>query len=700
MQFSIEHEVPGRLRLRLTGAVRDEDVDPLYKVVTDCPAVTDAIVYPRIGSIVVRYGVRNAQDGVQTRARVLDYLAGVDRQALEAAQSDYAYALATRTEGLVLDLAAMVGGYILRRLFLPAPLRTLWDLVHYRTFLGAARESLAAGRLDVPVLDATAVATAYAQGDTTTAGSTMFLLDVGEKLEEYTKAQSTNELVYSLLAIPEVAARIERGQEVPVPATDLAAGDLIVVRTGQPVPIDGTVERGVAMVNQAALTGEPLPVERTQGDSVYAGTAVDEGEIFVRVTKEADRTRLRSIVSLVEQSGGERGITEERRERFANSIVPWNFLLAGTVAAVTRDFTKTAATLMVDYSCALKLTGSVSVLSAMSESAQLGFMVKGSKYFEEIAQADTIVFDKTGTLTDAVPHVNKVMALNGYRRDQVLRLSACLEEHYPHPVARAVVQAAAEKNLKHRERHAEVEYIVAHGLASSLNGKRVVLGSRHFVVGDEHVRVSPEQQRKIADEMRGLSVLYLAVDGVLVGAIGIEDPLKEGAAEAVRDLRALGFEHVVMLTGDNRQAAKRAAQMAGITEYRANMLPADKHVFIEQLRKEGRRILMVGDGVNDSPALREANVGIAMAAGTAIAREVADVVLTDSDLVSLVRLRKLSMGLMARLDSTFRNILVWNSGLIALGISGVITPQTSSLLHNTSTIAFGARAMEPYLREQ
>jgi P-type E1-E2 ATPase len=339
--------------------------------------------------------------------------------------------------------------------------------------------------------------------------------------------------------VPELAARIERGQEVSVPATELAEGDLIVVRTGQPVPIDGTVTEGTAMVNQAALTGEPLPVERAEGDSVYAGTAVDEGEIYVRVSKPADKTRLRSIVSLVEQSGGQRSESEERRERLANGIVPWNFLLAAIVAGVTRNPTKIAASLMVDYSCALKLTGSVSVLSAMSEGARHGFTVKGSRYFEEIAQADTIVFDKTVTLTEAVPRVLKVMAFNGYRRDQVLRLSACLEEHYPHPVARAVVRAAAQKKLKHRERHAKVEYVVAHGLVSSLDGMRVVLGSRHFVMGDEHVQVSDAEREEIRNEMEGLSALYLAVDGELKGVIGIEDPLKDGAAEAVRDLRAL-----------------------------------------------------------------------------------------------------------------------------------------------------------------
>ena len=464
-----------------------------------------------------------------------------------------------------------------------------------------------------------------------------------------------------------------------------------------PVPIDGTVERGVAMVNQAALTGEPLAVERTVGDDVFAGTAVEEGEVFVRVHSTTGKTKLRAIVTMVEQSSALRSYRQERRDRLADAIVPWNFLLAALVGVATRDITKVAASLMVDYSCALKLTGSISVLAAMSESARLGFTVKGSKHFERAAAADTIVFDKTGTLTEAMPQVTKVMGFNGWSRTRVLRLAACLEEHYPHPVARAVVNAASEANLKHRERHADVEYIVAHGLASSVGGVRVVIGSRHFVVEDEHVEVLPEVRQCIMGEMGGLSVLYLAYDGQLVGALGIEDPLKPGAAEAVAELQRLGFKHVIMLTGDNLAAARRVASAAGITEFQANMLPEDKHAFVERLQREGRHVVMVGDGVNDSPALSAADVGVAMAAGTAIAREVADITLTDSDLQSLVRLRRISQGLDRRFDQSFRTIMGFNSLLLALGIAGVITPQTSSLLHNGSTVLLGASATRSYL---
>ena len=690
MRFTIEHEVPGRMRVRLDGAVPDADVDALSQVVRGCPTVRDVTVFPRIGSLAVRYDS-------ESRSTVLAYLCRIDGESVSAARAECTVALAPRTHSLLLDIADLVGGYYLRKWFLPYPLRVIWTLWRYRHYLWEALRSLARSRLDVPVLDASAIGVSLVQRDPLTASETMFLLGFEATLEDYTRARSQNELIYSLLAVPETAQRIRGSEEETVPATELTQGDFIALRTGTPVPIDGTVERGTAMVNQAALTGEPLAVERTVGDDVFAGTAIEEGEIFVRVRATTGQTKLRSIVTLVERSASLRSVTQERRDRLADAIVPWNFLLAGIVGLVTRDITKVAAALMVDYSCALKLTGSVSVLAAMSESARLGFTVKGSKHFERVAQADTIVFDKTGTLTEACPRVAKVIGSEGWSRTRVLRLAACLEEHYPHPVARAVVNAAAEKNLKHRERHAEVEYIVAHGLVSSIDGVRVIIGSRHFVKEDEQVQFPPEMKERIKHELAGLSVLYLAYDGVLVGAIGIEDPLKSDAAEAVAQLRELGYEHVVMLTGDNWASAQRTAEAAGILEYQANMLPEDKHAYVERLRDEGRHVVMVGDGVNDSPALSAADVGIAMATGTAVAREVADITLTDSDLQALVTLRRIGQGLSRRFDRSFHTIMGFNSALLALGIAGVITPQTSALLHNGSTAALGVSAMRSYV---
>lgn len=692
MQYTIVSEIPGRLRVRLAGNVPEADVEPLQTALEKSPAIASARVYPRIGSVALAYDEADAT----ARDEALSWLGMLDAAAIDEARGECAGMLAPRADNLLMDIAELVGFHYLRRWFLPAPLRAAWAVWAYRKFLFAGLRSLLAGRLDVPVLDAAAVGISFVKGDFLTAGSTMFLLNIGEALEGYTKARSQHELIYSLLAMPESARRIEGEAEVCVSAAELAEGDLIVVRTGMPVCVDGVVERGCAMVNQSALTGEPLAVERAAGDSVYAGTACENGEMYVRVTHGAGGTKLRSIVSMVEQSESLKSEAQSRREHLADAIVPWNFLLAGIVALTTRSLVKTSAALMVDYSCALKLTSSISVLSAMSQSARAGFTVKGSKHFEELAAADTIVFDKTGTLTEASPSLTDVLAFGDWHEDDVLRFSACLEEHFPHPVARAVVRAAERRHLEHRERHAEVEYVVAHGVASSLEGKRVVIGSRHFVVEDEGVRVSPEQDALIEQRTVGLSSLYLAVNGELVGVLAIADPIKPGVPEAIARLRALGFSHIVMLTGDNEVAAARIAAQAGITEFEANLLPEDKHAYVERLREQGRRVVMVGDGVNDSPSLSAANVGVAMGNGTAIAREVADVTLVQSDMAALVGLRRLSCELMKRMSATSMQVIGFNSALLALGIAGVITPQVSSLLHNSSTVLFSMRDVRAY----
>lgn len=692
MQYTIVSEIPGRLRVRLAGSVPEADVEPLQTALEKSPAIASARVYPRIGSVALAYDEADAA----ARDEALSWLGMLDAAAIDEARGECAGMLAPRADNLLMDIAELVGFHYLRRWFLPAPLRAAWAVWAYRKFLFAGLRSLLAGRLDVPVLDAAAVGISFVKGDFLTAGSTMFLLNIGEALEDYTKARSQHELIYSLLAMPESARRIEGEAEVCVSAAELAEGDLIVVRTGMPVCVDGVVERGCAMVNQSALTGEPLAVERAAGDSVYAGTACENGEMYVRVTHGAGGTKLRSIVSMVERSESLKSEAQSRREHLADAIVPWNFLLAGIVALTTRSLVKTSAALMVDYSCALKLTSSISVLSAMSQGARAGFTVKGSKHFEELAAADTIVFDKTGTLTEASPSLADVLAFGDWHEDDVLRFSACLEEHFPHPVARAVVRAAERRHLEHRERHAEVEYVVAHGIASSLDGKRVVIGSRHFVVEDEGVRVSPEQDDLIEQRTVGLSSLYLAVNGELVGVLAIADPIKPGVPEAIARLRALGFSHIVMLTGDNEVAAARIAAQAGITEFEANLLPEDKHAYVERLREQGRRVVMVGDGVNDSPSLSAANVGVAMGNGTAIAREVADVTLVQSDMAALVGLRRLSCELMRRMSATSMQVIGFNSALLALGIAGVITPQTSSLLHNSSTVLFSMRDVRAY----
>ena len=696
MNYTIQHEVPGRVRVKLAGRVPEADIDALTRALRQHPVIQKATVYPRMGSLAVEFEPA-------ARAQALAAIAAIDRTAVDEARRDCTVALAPRTNSLLMDIATLLGGHLARRWFLPAPLSTIYTVWSYRGFLKAALASLAGARLDVPVLDASAIGISFLKRDWRTAASTMLLLNLGELLEDYTRAQSQNQLIYSLLDVPDYAQLIPCGdptlrgaEERRVQATDLVAGDLIVVRTGMPIPVDGTVEWGCAMVNQSTLTGEPLAIERSVGDDVCAGTAVEDGEAYVRERAAATDTKLRSIVSLVEQSEALKAESLSRREHMADAFVPWNFLLAAGVYLKTRSLVRTSAALMVDYSCALKLTGAISVLTAMSQSAREGFTVKGSKHFEAFATADTIVFDKTGTLTAAAPQVADVLSFDGWDRTQVLRFSACLEEHFPHPVARAVVNAAAEAGLEHRERHAEVEYLVAHGIASSLDGKRCVIGSEHFVVEDEGVTIADDVRALIEEKLDGLSKLYLAVDGVLKGAIGIQDPLKPGAPEALAQLRALGFEHIVMLTGDNANAAARIAGKAGIDEFRADLLPEDKHTVIEQMRAAGRRVVMVGDGVNDSPALSAANVGVAMGSGTAIAKEVADITLTDGDLASLVVLRRLALGLEERMDASFREVIGLNSLLLAGGVAGIIAPQVSSLIHNGSTVFLSARNARAY----
>ena len=691
MRFSIISEIPGRTRLQMAGPVPESDLDALLKLSGEIDGVRKVRVYGRIGQMALEYDEPR-------RDAVLAAVGALDAQAIADAKSGYVMQLEPRKHKLVMDLATLVGAHYARRWFLPTPLRAVFVVAGYMAFLRAALHELAQPRLTVPVLDASAIGISFVKRDVDTAGQTMFLLNVGELLEDYTRAMSENELINSLLDVPDKAQKVVGDTEVSVAATELEPGDLVAVRTGMSICIDGVVEQGSAMVNQATLTGEPLAVERSAGDDVFAGTVVEDGSILVRVRANTAQTKLRSIVSLVQTADSLKSEGQSHMEDLANKIVPWNFLLAGLVALTTRSLIKTSAALMVDYSCALKLTGSVAVMTAMSDAAKMGVMVKGAKYFESFAKADTIVFDKTGTLTEAQPRLACVLTTDGWSEDEVLRLSACLEEHFPHPVARAVVNAACERGLEHRERHAAVEYIVAHGIASSIEGRRAIIGSAHFVFEDEGAQLESDIKERIESQMQGLSPLYLAVDGTVVGVLGIEDPLKPGVREAIADLHALGVKHVVMLTGDSERTAERIAREAGVDEFKAELLPEDKYAYIEQIKREGRRVAMVGDGVNDSPALGLADVGLAMGGGSDIAKEVADIILTDTDLAAIVRLRRMSQGLIDRLMGSYSKVMLTNSALLALGIAGAITPQTSSLLHNSSTIAYSLNNAKAYLR--
>ena len=691
MRFSIISEIPGRTRLQMAGPVPESDLDALLKLSGEIDGVRKVRVYGRIGQMALEYDEPR-------RDAVLAAVGALDAQAIADAKSGYAMQLEPRKHKLVMDLATLVGAHYARRWFLPTPLRVVFVVAGYMAFLRAALHELAQPRLTVPVLDASAIGISFVKRDVDTAGQTMFLLNVGELLEDYTRAMSENELINSLLDVPDKAQKVVGDTEVSVAATELEPGDLVAVRTGMSICIDGVVEQGSAMVNQATLTGEPLAVERSAGDDVFAGTVVEDGSILVRVRANTAQTKLRSIVSLVQTADSLKSEGQSHMEDLANKIVPWNFLLAGLVALTTRSLIKTSAALMVDYSCALKLTGSVAVMTAMSDAAKMGVMVKGAKYFESFAKADTIVFDKTGTLTEAQPRLACVLTTDGWSEDEVLRLSACLEEHFPHPVARAVVNAAGERGLEHRERHAAVEYIVAHGIASSIEGRRAIIGSAHFVFEDEGAQLESDIKERIESQMQGLSPLYLAVDGTVVGVLGIEDPLKPGVREAIADLHTLGVKHVVMLTGDSERTAERIAREAGVDEFKAELLPEDKYAYVERIKREGRRVAMVGDGVNDSPALGLADVGLAMGGGSDIAKEVADIILADTDLAAIVRLRRMSQGLIDRLTSSYSKVMLTNSALLALGITGAITPQTSSLLHNGSTIAYSLNNAKAYLR--
>jgi heavy metal translocating P-type ATPase len=488
-------------------------------------------------------------------------------------------------------------------------------------------------------------------------------------------------------------------EEVDVDISQLERGSIVVVRMGGAIPADGVVLAGTAEVNQCSLTGESMPVTRHAGDSVFAGTAVEDGEIFIGIGADPANSKVRSIVSMVETSNADKSQEQVRIESAAEKLVPYNFALAAGVAAATRSLEKTASTLMVDYSCALKLSGSVAVMSAQREGAQKGAMVKGSLYFQRMAEADTIVFDKTGTLTEATPRVSNIVPLGGYTHNEVLSLAACLEEHFPHPVARAVVNAAFAKGLKHREMHTEVEYIVAHGIASSLDGQRVVIGSYHFVVEDEHVKVPQEVLVKINHKDNAASPLFLAVDGTLRGVIFIDDPIKPSVPETIQELKKLGFKRLIMLTGDNSKTAAIISKQAGIDEFRANLLPEDKLQIINELQSQGHKVCMVGDGVNDSPALAAAHVSVAMSGSSAIARETADIALVSDDAHALVDLRKISVILNKRMKHGYIFTVGFNSLLLLLGITGFLTPQASSLLHNGSTVAVSAINARKFLPE-
>ena len=648
-------------------------------------AIEKATVYERTGDVVLYYRGRRA-DAVQALSRYK-----FDQPELDA--------LVTTADSRKLNqeyqekMCDLVAGHFFRKLFLPAPIRAAYTVWRSIAFVWKGVRCLLRRRLEVEVLDALSIGVSVLRGDFSTAGSVMFLLNLGSLLEEWTRKKSLDDLARSMaLNVDKVWVR-SQGTEVLLPLTKVQPGDEIVVRSGNMVPLDGTVIEGEAMVNQAALTGESMPVRKANGATVYAGTVVEEGECVFLAKAAGGANRYDKIVAMIEESEKLKSSTENRALELADKLVPW--CLVGTVVtyALTRNVTRAISILMVDFSCALKLSMPLAVLSAMRECGTAHITVKGGKYLEALAKADTIVFDKTGTLTRATPQVVDIIPFSNSEKDDVLRLAACLEEHFPHSMANAVVRAAREQGLSHEEMHSEVEYIVAHGIASRVGGERVVIGSYHFVFEDEHCIVPADEQEKFDQMPAEYSHLYMAASGQLVGVICIADPLRPEAASVLRQLHKLGIRNTVMMTGDSYRTAEAIARQVGVDQFFAEVLPEDKANFVQKAKAEGRTVVMIGDGINDSPALSAADIGIAINSGAAIAREIADVTIKADSLEELVTLKTIANALQHRVSSNYRFVLSFNSTLIALGALGILQPAASAMLHNLSTIGISLRSM-------
>ena len=686
MKCKILHETRGRMRVHLCCRPMSlADADVLEYWLRAADGVETVKVYDRTGDAVVVYHGDRA--GVVSRFASFSFARG---EAAGLVPSHTTRALNREFEDRLATTVLLRG---VRRFLFPAPLRialTVWSALKY---LRAGLASLGKRKLSVEVLDATAIAVSLARGDFSTAGSVMFMLRLGELLEDWTHKKSVADLAGAMsLGVDRVWLVTDHGEEL-VPASQVRVGDLVVVRTGNMIPLDGTVADGEATVNQASMTGESMPVPKHPGSYVYAGTVVEEGECAVRVTQVMGEGRYDRVVRMIEESEKLKSTAEDKAARLADRLVPYTFLGTGLTWLLTRNVTKMLSVLMVDFSCALKLSMPIAVLSAMREGHTYNLSVKGGRFLEAVAKADTVVFDKTGTLTYASPRVAQVVTFGGRNENEMLRLAACLEEHYPHSMANAVVNEAKARGLDHEEYHSRVEYVVAHGISSSVNGEKVIIGSAHFAFEDEGCAIPAGEEEKFASLPAEYSQLYLCISGELAAVICVSDPLRAEATEVIRALHACGITRTVMMTGDNRATAAAVAKQVGVDDFRAEVLPQDKADYIRQARAEGHTVIMIGDGVNDSPALSEADVGIAINTGAAIAREIADITVSSESLWELVTLRRLSAALMARIDRNYRTIVGFNLGLILLGVAGILPPTTSAFLHNASTLAISLKSM-------
>ena len=692
MKCTILHEGKGRMRVHVEKVrMTLHRADVLEAYLNHNDAIVHAAVYERTGDVVITYtGKRTAAIAILAGYKfdVPEYDALVTSADSRRLNREY--------QDKMFDLVA---GRCLRKLFLPAPLDAAYTAFRSIRFLWKGVRCVLSRRLEVEVLDALSIGVSLLRGDFGTAGSVMFLLNLGSLLEEWTRKKSLDDLARSMaLNVDKVWVR-SQGTEVLVPLTKVRSGDEVVVRSGNMIPLDGTVLEGEAMVNQAALTGEAMPVRKAEGSTLYAGTVVEEGECVFIAKAEGGSNRYDKIVAMIEESEKLKSSTENRALMLADKLVPW--CLGATVVTylLTRNATRAISCLMVDFSCALKLSMPLAVLSAMRECGSYHITVKGGKYLEALSQADTIVFDKTGTLTRATPQVVQVVPFSGCEEREVLQLAACLEEHFPHSMANAVVRAAKERGISHEEMHSEVEYIVAHGIASRVSGERVVIGSHHFVFEDEKCTIPAAEQQKFDALKPEYSHLYMAASGQLVGVICISDPLRPEAAAVLNGLRALGIRNTVMMTGDSERTAAAIAKQVGVDRFFAEVLPEDKANFVQQAKAEGHTVVMIGDGINDSPALSAADIGIAINSGAAIAREIADVTIKADSLEELVALKAIANSLQKRVHANYRFVLTFNSALIALGALGILQPASSAMLHNLSTIGISLKSMTNLLPE-
>ena len=693
MRCRILHESKGRMRVQLVQyRMTFEEADILDNYLSRLSGVKSVKVHERTKVAIIEFSG-------DVRDDIIDALSNFDYES----NQELLTTIADRQLQYEFEnkLCLHVGRRVFSKLFIPMPLVAGITVIKAIPFIVKGLKSLIHGKLEVSVLDATSITVSMLRGDFSTAGSIMFMLGVGEIMEDWTHRKSISDLAKAMaLNVEKVWTRAEDGTELLVDANTINAGDIVIVRTGNVIAVDGKVISGEAHVSQASMTGESMPVRKYEGSLVYAGTVVEEGEIVIEAEGSLGNSKYDRIITMIEDSEKLKSSTEDKASKLADRLVPYTFGATALQYLITRDITRATSILMVDFCCALKLSIPIAVLSAMREAGEYRMTVKGGKFLEAVAEADTIVFDKTGTLTEAVPKVHKVVPFSDINEDECLRIAACLEEHYPHSIANAVVKEAMVKGLDHEEKHSKVEYIVAHGIASMLDGQKVCIGSHHFIFEDEGCTIDEDKKQAFEELPNEYSHLYLAIDKKLVAVILIDDPIKPGVAKAIQQLKALGIKNAVMMTGDNERTARVIAAKVGVDSYYSEVLPEDKANFIKEERSKGHKVIMVGDGVNDSPALSEADAGIAINSGAAIAREVADIMIGSDELDELVKLREISMKLMKRIKLSYRQILGFNSFLIGMGMFGMFTPTTTALLHNSSTLAISLRNMTDLLEKK